>query len=71
LLIVIGNPDTLCKDPNWFDFLEWVNNNGGCELPLKLEMRPKLRTSSSLENLLRGFDAKEAEDAKLTIDDFC
>jgi hypothetical protein len=29
-MIVIGNPETLQKDRNWFEFVKYCHENGAC-----------------------------------------
>jgi hypothetical protein len=74
LLILVGNPDTLCNDPVWYDLLEWIVNNGGCKDLVELGRRPEETVSASLEDLLAGFEALDVKPApsalKVTAADF-
>jgi hypothetical protein len=74
LLILIGNPDTLKNDPNWYDLLRYICNNGGCSEPINLGNRPVPRLSTSMENLMDEFNSvaikPPSEHHKVTVDDF-
>jgi helicase MOV-10 len=38
LMIVIGNPETLQKDRNWYQFVKYCHENGACKgLPFKMK----------------------------------
>jgi hypothetical protein len=50
LMIVIGNPETLQKDRNWYQFVKYCYNNGACAgLPFK--MKDFVETPAELDNL--------------------
>jgi superfamily I DNA and/or RNA helicase len=73
LMIIVGNPDTLRNDRNWYDLLKYCHDNGGCVTPIDFGPRPEstVGVTNSMNDVHADFRKLfEKIKDKLHVDDF-